>query len=90
MTADWCVGAGDLVICGTAMKEFSCTSEGIKWCFACRKRVEFHRIVMVPDGISYYGPSIDIRCSACGQIDGDLFPGRAREWEEAYDDSPSQ
>jgi hypothetical protein len=86
MTADWCTPVGvNGFICGTNMKEASRASEGIKWCFSCRTRREFHRIIMVPDGMSYYGPSIEITCSACGTIDGDLFPGRVREWEEAYE-----
>jgi hypothetical protein len=83
MTADWCIIREDFSMSGTRMKEDSRISEGIKWCFSCRQRVEFERIVMVPDGISYYGPSIEITCSACGSIDSDLFPGRVREWEES-------
>jgi hypothetical protein len=66
------------------MKEASRTHEGIKWCFSCRKRQEFVRIVMVPDGMSYYGPSIEITCLECKEIDSDLFPGRTREWEEEW------
>ena len=79
--ADWCESDGDVAICGTRMKEHSRTSEGVKWCFHCRKRHEFFYVVMVPDGLSYYGPSVS--------IDGikddctDLFPGWTREWEDA-------
>jgi hypothetical protein len=82
VSADWCVGDSNLVVCGTRMKEYSRTSEGIRWCFACRKRVEFQRVVTIPDGMSYYGPSISIDCTNCGAYDGDLFPGRYREWVE--------
>jgi hypothetical protein len=85
MSADWCVSNDGFSISGTHMKEDSRISEGIRWCFSCRKRVEFERIVKVPAGISYYGPSVEITCSACGTIDGDLFPGRIREWEEEYE-----
>jgi hypothetical protein len=85
MTADWCVSNGDFSMSGTRMKEASRVSEGIRWCFSCRKRVEFDRIIKVPAGISYYGPSVEITCSVCGTIDGDLFPGRVREWEETYE-----
>lgn len=83
MSADWCAPVGDnVIVCGTHMVEHSRRSEGVKWCFRCRTRVEFVRIVMVPDGPSYYGPSVHIECSKCGIYDGDLFPGWSREWEE--------
>ena len=78
--ADWCEGFGGLVMCGTRMKEDFRRSEGVKWCFHCRKRHEFFYVVMVPDGLSYYGPTPEIQgvtpdCS-------DLFPGWFREWDE--------
>ena len=82
VSADWCASAGPLTICGTRMVEHSRRSEGIKWCFACRKRVEFHYIVMAPNGFSYYGPHAVIKCANCNTTDGDLFPGWQREWEE--------
>lgn len=82
-TADWCVTEGSLTICGTRMKEHSRTSEGILWCFRCRTRSEFERVVMVPDGLSYYGPDVSIDCANCGAQDGDLFPGWTREWEDS-------
>jgi hypothetical protein len=76
-TADWCVQSGSVSISGTHMEESSRRSEGIRWCFVCRKRHEFWWVVMTPAGISYYGPTahmegISRRCS-------DLFPGWARE-----------
>lgn len=79
-TADWCVSDGDFAMCGTRMVEHSRRSEGIKWCFHCRKRHEFFWVVMVPDGLSYYGPSAGMEgvkpdCT-------DLFPGWYREIEE--------
>jgi hypothetical protein len=75
--ADWCATDGQVSIIGTRMKEHSRTSEGVKWCFHCRKRHEFWWVVSVPDGWSYYGPSagmegITDECS-------DLFPGWYRE-----------
>lgn len=52
-----------------------------RWCFSCRKRVGFVRTVHMPDDpMSYYGPHAEIRCEH-GHFDGDLFPGRTREWE---------
>lgn len=80
-SADWCAGNGNLVICGTSMAEHSRRPLGLKWCFACRKRGEFDYIVMAPTGPSYYGPYAVIKCSNCGEPDGDLFPGWTREWE---------
>ena len=39
-------------------------------------------VVTAPVGPSYYGPSLSVQCAACGTSDGDLFPGRTREWDE--------
>lgn len=78
-SADWCVSDSAFAVCGTVMKEHSRRSEGERWCFHCRKRHEFWWVVMVPDGLSYYGPS--------AHMDGikpdctDLFPGSYREIE---------
>lgn len=52
-----------------------------RWCFTCRKVREFRFIVRAPTEISYYGPEGDIKCGTCRTSDGDLFPGRFREWE---------
>lgn len=78
--ADWCHADGQVSICGTRMKEHSRTSMGQRWCFHHRRRHEFARVVMVPDGLSYYGPHIEIQ----GETDDctDLFPGWTREWED--------
>jgi len=79
-TADWCHDDGNVAVCGTRMKEYSRDSEGIKWCFHCRKRHEFFFVVTVPDGISYYGPSAHIEGS--GRECTDLFPGWSHGWNE--------
>jgi len=76
-TADWCVESPDVVICGARMKESSRRSEGERWCFHCRKRHEFWWVVMVPDGISYYGP--EARMEGVKRGCSDLFPGWFRE-----------
>jgi hypothetical protein len=57
------------------------TSEGVKWCFNCRKRAEFFFIITVPVVPDYYGPNASVRCGSCDTSDGDLFPGGEREWE---------
>lgn len=80
--AEWCDVSANIFICGTRMKEHSRNSLGDKWCFQCRKRVEFELVVMMPDGDSYYGPSASIDCTNCGAIDGDLFPGWNRDWPD--------
>jgi hypothetical protein len=55
---------------------------GEKWCFVCRKRVEFIQTMHVPiDPMSYYGPHWSVRCPK-GHHDGDIFPGYVREWDE--------
>jgi hypothetical protein len=76
--ADWCESDGDLSFCGTRMKEHSRQSFGVRWCFHCRKRHEFDKVVMVPDGLSYYGPDLYIEglTNECT----DLFPGWSRSW----------
>jgi hypothetical protein len=53
----------------------------VRWCFVCRKRREFRYIVMAPVTMDWYGPYADIKCAHCRTSDGDLFPGREREWE---------
>ena len=82
MSADYCTPIGYVgVICGTRMRERFRDSEGVAWCFHCRKRCDMQRVVRVPDGDSWYGPTVHIECSGCGAIDGDLFPdGRYRDW----------
>jgi hypothetical protein len=62
------------------MKEASRRSMGEKWCFHCRKRDNFDWVVMVPDGLSYYGPHVEIHGVKRGCTD--LFPGWTREWGE--------
>lgn len=76
-SADWCNDFGGGVICGTHMVEYDRRSEGVKWCFHCRKRHEFWWVVMAPDGLSYYGPTAHME----GIKDEcrDLFPGWYRE-----------
>ena len=79
-SADWCEDYGDLTICGTDMEEYARRSEGIRWCFHCRRRHEFHTVFMAPTGPSYYGPSAHTEgeTSDCT----DLFPGWYRTWED--------
>lgn len=54
---------------------------GERWCFRCRKRREFLYLVTADVEPSYYGPNPSVRCAECNLVDGDLFPGREREWE---------
>lgn len=82
ITADWCAVGNGVTICGTRMREVSRALEREAWCFGCRKRTQHERVISVPDGISYYGPSVWIECGSCHLTDGDLFPGRYREWME--------
>jgi len=56
--------------------------DGERWCFQCRKRRVFEYVVSAPVEMSYYGPRCSIECSVCHLSDGDLFPGRFREWGE--------
>lgn len=75
---------GDTIvtIChGGEHREVKRRSEGVKWCFHCRKRQEFWFIVTAPIVPDWYGPIADVRCGHCNASDGDLFPGREREWD---------
>ena len=64
----------------TPMKEYGRVDYGERYCFHCRKKRNFTRIVSVPtDPMSYYGASSAVKCDVCGQTDADLFPGHYRE-----------
>ena len=70
-------------ICWTEpQREVSRTEIGPRWCFGCRGRVTFTYVITEAIEMSYYGPIHEIRCSHCGLIDGDLFPGYEREQPE--------
>lgn len=56
--------------------------DGFRWCFRCRKQRDFWFDVWAEIEPSWYGPNPSIRCGCCSTVDGDLFPGRAREWED--------
>ena len=69
---------------GPAMVEVVRRRDGQpRWCFKCRKRRDFLYIVTAPVEPDWYGPHADVKCGTCDTSDGDLFPGRIREWEEA-------
>lgn len=69
-----------LHICREEMREVHREDIGRRFCFYCRKHVEFMYVVTAPVRLSYYGPNPSIQCPR-GHVDGDLFPGRVREWE---------
>lgn len=68
---------------GPALEEVVRRADGNpRWCFTCRRVRAFLYIVQAPVEMSYYGPTPHIECATCGTWDGDLFPGREREWED--------
>jgi len=77
------LGDGDVVHINRSgpMRELHREELGERWCFKCRKRRGFAYIVTGEIEPSYYGPSPAVKCNHCGISDGDLFPGREREWE---------
>lgn len=79
--ADWCETDGDLTLCGTEMIEYSRESQGERWCFTHRMREEFFWIVMVPAGLSYYGPTAHMEGPTRDCTD--LFPGWYRDAPDA-------
>lgn len=74
---------GGVRICREPMEEVVNEPHGApRWCFKCRHVREFRYRVTQPTGFSYYGPNPSIRCGTCGLTDGDMFPGRSREWDD--------
>lgn len=68
-------------LCGDEMREARRVLNGeARWCFHCRDRRDFERITRVPVRPSYHDPFVTIECTVCHTPDGDLFPGRCREW----------
>jgi hypothetical protein len=62
-------------------REIHRESLGVKWCFYCRKRVEFIYTVTADAEPSYYDPNPGIHCEPAHHWNGDLFPGYEREWD---------
>ena len=78
-----CAVLDGVVICREEMRETVREQDGMeRWCFCCRAKRVFEFVVSSPVGISYYGPNAYIECVTCRTTDGDMFPGRYREWEE--------
>lgn len=78
-----CQTFNNVTICGpSAWKEYSRESVGIKWCFGCRKRLEYFWVVEGdPSPGDWYGPSARFECSGC-KGDRTLGFGRAWEWDD--------
>ena len=82
-----------IAICrGPRMKETHRDSMGVKWCFKCRGRHEFHWIVMAPVidwddeasiAAAMWGPTAHSECQNCKEQAGELFPGWSYQWEDA-------
>ena len=78
-----CQNIGGAIICSGGPQEMiHDESVGERWCFHCRARRDFRYQVWADVKPSYYPPTPSIRCVHCDALDGDLFPGRAREWDE--------
>lgn len=52
-----------------------------RWCFQCRARVSFDYVYRDTPEPTYWGGVPSIECRERGHHNGDLFPGRYREWE---------
>ena len=88
------VGGAPVIVCyGPKMKEHSREPMGVRWCFKCRSRNEFHWVLMVAEieydedgsiSSSMYmaEPSAHSECSGCKRRDGQLFPGWVYRWED--------
>jgi hypothetical protein len=77
-----CVSNGTLTVCYPGRQErIRHESRGERYCFRCRKSREFFYDIWVEIEPSYYATNPSIVCGTCNLTDGDLFPGRFREWE---------
>jgi len=69
-------------LCRSApMIEVDRTFHRQSWCFYCRHTTHHSMVLRNTIEPNYWGPSISIRCDECNNVDADLFPGRAREWD---------
>jgi hypothetical protein len=77
-----CLGTGQAVVCMPG-ETHVVKSEGLgeRWCFRCRRKVDFLFTVTSEIEMSYYSPWPQVACMPAGHVDGDLFPGRYREWD---------
>ena len=75
------IHVGNAIVCREELEEIKRELLGERWCFQERKRRDFFYVLTAPVGLSYYGPTLDVRCGTCGRMDADLFPGYSREWE---------
>lgn len=79
-----CIPIPDGFVCVEKMREVKREPDGKdRWCFRCRQVRAFEFVVSEPVGPSYYGPRFYVECGTCHATDGDLFPGRTREWGES-------
>lgn len=53
-----------------------------RWCFRERKLTTHAVVARATVEPSCYGPTLTIECDSCRQPDADLFPGRARDWDD--------
>ena len=80
---------GTVVICrGPDMHEVHREKNGEpRWCFQCRKRVDFDFVVESPSREDmeathgFYGPQPHIECRPKRHLDGDVGFGQVREWD---------
>ena len=80
-------GPVGVFVCREPATELSREADGDpRWCFRCRKVQVFHFVITGPtDPMSVYEPTPAIHCSVCNLYDGDLFPGRIRDWYGEFD-----
>jgi len=67
-------------VCFTDPMEKEVLHTETKWCFGCRKHLDYFWTVWTPKEFSYYGPHSAWVCSRCGN-DRTLFGDR--EYEQA-------
>lgn len=50
------------------------------FCFHCRKDTTHFQTLVEKTTPTYWGPTSKVVCGDCGSIDGDIFPGKDRNY----------
>ncbi len=78
-----CRDVGGAIVCGPSdVYEHARRPNGEpRWCFKCRAIRSCEFVLRGDREPTYYAPWPSIECVTCGTSNGDLFPGRYREWD---------
>lgn len=60
--------------------EVASVQHRVAYCFHCRKDTAHLQTLVETAAATYWGPKIQVNCGECGAVDGDIFPGRERNY----------